>query len=297
MKKKIIYFLVVGILILFIWGFYTHLIDSARVRNGIEPKYTLKVVSKTGEKVTYFGLGYKVIRYVSVSPNDPYENNIGVKYGSWFMNYSKDFESDILEIVDRTVEINDFACDTMLEKFYEDDNYIYYFDCVKSNYVVVKFKDNSQMTVEEALKIKKISIKDLDEYKIDYIKESKIQLIDMSINDYKFGLLKNNDCVNPKLYYQENDIKVYLLCFDDIYLIKDDYRMSLKYYFQNVNQTFEKSIDDIVKNLNLYSIFKDGGTKIYKNDNLTIIKCNTIDGNKDIYIGNNNIDFKQEYCK
>ena len=35
----------------------------------------------------YWGLGYKVIRYVGVSPKEPYENNIGVKMGSWFMQY------------------------------------------------------------------------------------------------------------------------------------------------------------------------------------------------------------------
>lgn len=29
----------------------------------------------------------KVIRYVGVSPNEPYESNIGAKMGSWFMKY------------------------------------------------------------------------------------------------------------------------------------------------------------------------------------------------------------------
>ena len=32
-------------------------------------------------------LGYKVVRYVGVSPKEPYENNLGAKTGSWFMNY------------------------------------------------------------------------------------------------------------------------------------------------------------------------------------------------------------------
>ena len=50
-------------------------------------KYTIKFVTDNGSKVTYWGLGYKVIRYTSVSPNEPYKNNIGVKYGSWFMKY------------------------------------------------------------------------------------------------------------------------------------------------------------------------------------------------------------------
>ena len=32
-------------------------------------------------------MGYKVVRYPAVSPNEPYKNNRGVKYGSWFMKY------------------------------------------------------------------------------------------------------------------------------------------------------------------------------------------------------------------
>lgn len=84
MKKKIIS--VVIILILFL-ALYTHYIDSARVRNSIEPKFTIKLVSEGGNKVTYWGLGYKVVRYPKVSPNEPYKNNRSVKYGSWFMKY------------------------------------------------------------------------------------------------------------------------------------------------------------------------------------------------------------------
>ena len=68
-------------------GIITNYIDSGRVTTGHEPKYCIKIVNNDGSKVTYWGLGYKVIRYVGVSPNEPYENNIGVKMGSWFMRY------------------------------------------------------------------------------------------------------------------------------------------------------------------------------------------------------------------
>ena len=87
MKKKIL--IIVGIVFIFfvIAGLVTSYIDSARVRNAVEPKYTIKITTDNGSKVTYIGLGYKVIRYTSVSPNEPYKNNIGVKYGSWFMKY------------------------------------------------------------------------------------------------------------------------------------------------------------------------------------------------------------------
>lgn len=87
MKKKA--FIILGIIVAFLvsLALVTSYIDSARVRNSVEPKCTIKIVSEDGNKVTYWGVGYKVIRYPSVSHNEPYKNNRGVKYGGWFMNY------------------------------------------------------------------------------------------------------------------------------------------------------------------------------------------------------------------
>ena len=87
MKKKIGIGIVIFLILLIIAGFITNYIDSGRVITGHEPKYCIKVVSNDGCKVTYLGLGYKVIRYVGVSPDEPYESNIGVKMGNWFMKY------------------------------------------------------------------------------------------------------------------------------------------------------------------------------------------------------------------
>ena len=87
MKKKIGIGIVIFLILLIIVGIITNYADSGRVSTGHEPKYCIKLVSNDGSKVTYWGLGYKVIRYVGVSPNEPYENNIGTKMGSWFMNY------------------------------------------------------------------------------------------------------------------------------------------------------------------------------------------------------------------
>ena len=75
-------------------GLITSYIDMARVRNSVEPKYTIKIITDGGNKVTYWGLGYKVVRYPSVSPNEPYKNNKGVKFGSWFMKYELEEEKE-----------------------------------------------------------------------------------------------------------------------------------------------------------------------------------------------------------
>ncbi|MBQ8219505.1 MAG: hypothetical protein IJZ79_07115 [Bacilli bacterium] len=79
-------------------GLITSYIDMARVRNSVEPKYTIKIITDGGNKVTYWGLGYKVIRYTKVSSSEPYKNNRGVKYGNWFMKYELKEENQILKL-------------------------------------------------------------------------------------------------------------------------------------------------------------------------------------------------------
>lgn len=94
MKRKKWLMPVLTIVLLLIAALVTSYADSARVRNSVEPVHTIKIVSEDGCKVTYWGLGYKVIRYPSVSPNEPYKNNRGVKYGSWFMEYEPPVEEN-----------------------------------------------------------------------------------------------------------------------------------------------------------------------------------------------------------
>ena len=63
-------------------------------------------------------------------------------------------------------------------KFFEDENFEYYYPNQKTKYVNISYKDKETedyvyMTVEEALKEGKITIKLLDEYGVDYIKKEK----------------------------------------------------------------------------------------------------------------------------
>ncbi|MBE7039812.1 MAG: hypothetical protein E7398_03675 [Ruminococcaceae bacterium] len=90
MKKKGIIVTVLVLLVLIIASLVTKYIDTANVSTGYEPECCIKIVSQDGSKVTYLGLGYKVVRYVGVSPDESYESNIGVKMGSWFMNLPKE---------------------------------------------------------------------------------------------------------------------------------------------------------------------------------------------------------------
>ena len=109
MKKKICIGVGTLLMILIVAGIVTNYIDSGRVVTGHEPKYCIKIVNNDGSKVTYWGLGYKVIRYVGVSPNEPYESNIGVKMGNWFMKYKLPIDSEFnKENSSNISNLNDF---------------------------------------------------------------------------------------------------------------------------------------------------------------------------------------------
>ena len=88
MKKKICIGIVIFLILLIIVGIITNYADAGRVTTGHEPKYCIKVVSSDGSKVIYWGLGYKVIRYVGVSPNEPMKIILVQKWevGLWIIN-------------------------------------------------------------------------------------------------------------------------------------------------------------------------------------------------------------------
>lgn len=79
----------------------------------------------------------------------------------------------VVSIIDKTKDIKDFACDEMLEEFYQDNDYKYYWNCIKDEYIIVKYESGYEETVSNALLNKTITIRDLDNYNIDYIKEKK----------------------------------------------------------------------------------------------------------------------------
>lgn len=121
--------------------------------------------------------------------------------------------SDVKLNVGKVVSIKDTSkelenINSILEKFYEDDNYIYYFNGGISNYIIVEYENGYKESVKNALKYGTITIQDLDRYNIDYTKE-------VRDNDYK--LVSSLDKVdyadtnvlvkfNNKLYAKSNSL-------------------------------------------------------------------------------------------
>ncbi len=158
MKKglKITLIIIVGLIVLI-------LVDTlqAKVFNN-SPLLKIREYYNGGETY-YIDKGLLVNHYYC---NDSEEKTL-------FKNskYDCPYEFIIKEIVDTSEDIDDFVCADSLEEFYRDDDYVYYYSCTKSKYVLVKYTYGYKETVTEALKEKRITIKDLDDYQIKYYKE------------------------------------------------------------------------------------------------------------------------------
>ena len=103
----------------------------------------------------------------------------------------------------------------------------------------------------------------------------------------------NSECNHKaQLLVEQDDRKIYTYCLNDVTIKINDKEENLK----NFIETDDKAIDKIIDTLELEGAFSDGGTKTYRGENLTLVKCYTLDGNRDIYIGDQNMKFKQNFC-
>ena len=232
MKKKVLIITGIVVAILVVAGLVTSYMDSARVRNGVEPKFVVKITTDGGNKVTYWGLGYKVVRYPCVSPNEPYKNNRGVKYGSWFMRY--ELENEKNNNTKTTLnDINNFITDYFAKDDVDKSNIAYW--AVEENAVVVGMMDISTDKQEEFI-YNVFSSCCGSEY-IKYINENKLiefkeaidifdaQIIEAKDNSITVKVLKNSksfkkdDKVTMKITRQTSGV-------NDFYVIGNKVRIT-----------------------------------------------------------------------
>ncbi|MBQ8472987.1 MAG: hypothetical protein IJ501_05740 [Bacilli bacterium] len=125
----------------------------------------------------------------------------------------------------------------------------------------------------------------------EWIKVSKIEVVKPEYyNDIKFNKYLERD--NKTIYLAGN--------IEEIYYTDLDIRMSLNDYITKSYQTTDDSIKHLTDILDYVATLNDGGTTIYKSSeyDITVIKCNTISGNKDIFIGDYTMNFDSDLmCK
>ena len=118
---------------------------------------------------------------------------------------------------------------------------------------------------------------------------------------YNFIYKTKDNCDNKKdLYFELSDSNIYTYCLDKIEIKTKNTTRDFKTY---LNENYI-NIDYITEKMQITASAWDGGTTIYEKSNsefivipdLTIIKCNTISGNKDIYIMPSNMDIDIAIC-
>lgn len=229
MKKKIIIGIIIIAVILFLAGIITNYIDSGRVTTGHEPKYCIKTVNQDGSKVTYWGLGYKVIRYVGVSPSEPYENNIGVKMGNWFMNfdlpennYKAELKAVVVKVNERSMLVmeTEKANELISVGFTDEGNIgfkqgqeilIYFDGIIMASYPAQIGNVQKIKIVQEESNI------EIPDYILRYCYSSK-EKVTVSINDFtKSSIFFNIEDTNELPYTYSNDYKIYKKVKNDDY--------------------------------------------------------------------------------
>ena len=125
---------------------------------------------------------------------------------------------------------------------------------------------------------------------------------EVDIDDYQVELTKStvNDSIKFNKYLERDEGRIIYLAsnIEEFYFYENsDKKTTLKEYAKTW-QTLDDIVKNITLNMDVYGELNDGGTKIYKSKDTTVVVCNTIPGNKDIFIGDYNISFDSELmCK
>lgn len=81
---------------------------------------------------------------------------IAILTGSILLIKNKELKENQIQILDAT-----FSSNTEPEMFYEDDKFLYYFECKKSTSIYVKFPNGDKKLVVNALDEKLVTIDEL----------------------------------------------------------------------------------------------------------------------------------------
>lgn len=100
-------------------------------------------------------------------------------------------------------------------------------------------------------------------------------------------------------YFTFENRKIYLAGNINQFYVVDGSTMILKEFISNYNRSLDDSIKMITDKLEQTGALFDGGTTIYKSEDkdITLITCNKLSGNKNIYIGDYSLEYTDDLCE
>ena len=287
--------IVLGIIV--ILGIVFFAIDYNRVQKQEKPIFCIRNpagVIKDGGTIEYFGLGYKVIDFHTLAGFDD------IKIGTWLMDYN-DFQEEIKEYEKR------------FEEEMRNEEYSFFGKVIESTskYIIVEPNENEGIrksadkisiglgenndalyeigtnvkitydgTVMESypaqINATKIELKSADNFEIVF-KER--QQTDSYNRIYAILDKSETDKYNYSIYAYEGSVNIVI----------DEQEYTLREALLENKITMEEIIAKANKDLPDAISYDDGGSIEYHYENYTIIKFHTLDGNRDVYIGNKNM--------
>ncbi len=114
--------------------------------------------------------------------------------------------------------------------------------------------------------------------------------------DFYITKAQENDPDSFQTYATYQNQTIYMTNnIEEFYVIEEN-KNTLKDY---VSENFADKIKQITEKLNFSFSYDDGGTSVYQSQekNITMILCNTLEQNKDIYIGDYTLQYKGDMCQ
>jgi hypothetical protein len=188
-------------------------------------------------------------------------------------------------------------CAEALELFYSDDYYDYYFPCIQSNTVFIKLINDKKITVKDALANNIVTINELKDAGLFFYKYSKFEIETNLSNTCKIKQL----IAYNKTYRIPLNYNLFSYCLDDIVITIDN----MSYPLKEALTTGKITLDRLINKMNYDSIYgnvikmvaKDGGSTLYSSNDFSLLKCNTIAGNRDYYVGSRDMKYENNFCK
>lgn len=123
---------------------------------------------------------------------------------------------------------------------------------------------------------------------------------DLNKTRTKLYVTESKNCSEKvELYYTDSKgTKYYTHCLDSIVFDFGDRKLELK----SALELKQITISDVLYELSEQEIYKDGGSILYRDNSkisdkgISILKCQTIEGNEDYYIGNKNMVKQDNFC-
>ena len=141
--------------------------------------------------------------------------------------------------------------------------------------VIIKYSGYIKETYPAQIDTNEILIEGFEEFELSVKKSN---------NKKKTKILNNQE-----LYKNNSDFDLYYYGLDEVNIFVDNKTMSLEEALKSGKMTIDGILAKANKDVNNGIIkeerYKDGGTAEWYYEDYTIIKCHSLDGNRDVYIG------------